>query len=49
MLSYGKGVYGFLTGCKGQALRVIKKNLPLSRRQFIFFQVAGERIFFNKP
>jgi hypothetical protein len=24
-LSYGKGVYGFLTGCKGQALRVLQK------------------------
>jgi hypothetical protein len=25
MLSYGKGVYGFLTGSKGQALRVLHK------------------------
>jgi hypothetical protein len=45
MLSYGKGVYGFLTGCKGQALRVIKKNLPLSRRQFIFLRLRASVFF----
>jgi hypothetical protein len=28
MLSYGKGVYGFLTGSKGQALRVLQKIFP---------------------
>jgi hypothetical protein len=40
---WGKGVYGFLTGCKGQALRVFEKI-------FLFPSVpAGERICFKKP
>jgi len=38
----GKGVYGFLTGSKGQALRVFEKI-------FLFPSVPpGERILFKK-
>jgi hypothetical protein len=33
----GKGAYGFLTKCKGQAASGFAKNLPLSLRASVFF------------
>jgi hypothetical protein len=42
MLSYGKGVYGFLTGSKGQAASGFAKNLPR------FFLILRARVIFVK-
>lgn len=38
MFSYGKGAYGFLTGCQGQALRVFKK--------IFYVVIQTERVLF---
>jgi hypothetical protein len=38
----GKGAYGFFTGCKGQALRVLQKI-------FLFPSYFGRAYFLQKP
>jgi hypothetical protein len=50
MLSYGKGVYGFLTGCKGQARcgginrSSIKSHFILNNKLTGYPQIAGRKI-----